>query len=158
MEIETRSNTAYVDADIEVAESLEQRKARIRSSMLTSFEEGVRSHFLHHPCYWTVKKVGNRCWRIMDMDGTDRGACGYETKRAAVGDLGSSRYHKAWVERTRWYLGQSRDIRKRQLAADERLIVRHVVAALEVREWPAADGGTCYIGEVGGGGFELYFR
>lgn len=134
----------------------DERSQRFRARELEAFGEAVRRHFLNHPSTWTVEKVTERRWRVVDRDNAERGWGGSKTRRAALEDLNSGRHERDWDENTNWYLGGRVDPRWRQLAEDEQKVVHTVLAELAPVEWKDRSGALYRVEQTTAGPFKVH--
>jgi hypothetical protein len=93
---------------------------------LAAFEDAVRHHFANPPETWTVRKVADRYWAVVDQDGNTIETT--STKKAADAARTAGRYVTYWHERSAWYRGTDTDPRSRELTPDERSVVATVFA------------------------------
>jgi hypothetical protein len=111
-------------------ESPEERKARIHAGVMAAFEDAVRHHFTNPPSTWTVRKVADRYWTVVDPHGTAIET--HPTKKTAEQARASGTHVSIWHQKAAWYRGESRDPRSRTLTDEERAIAARVL--LEVGE------------------------
>ena len=134
----------------------DERSQRFRARELEAFGKAARRHFLNHPTTWTVEKVTERRWRVVDRDNAERGWGGSKTRRAALEDLNSGRHERDWDQNTNWYLGGRVDPSWRQLAEDEQQVIHTVLAELAPVEWKDESGALRRIEQTTAGPFKVH--
>ena len=109
------------------ADEADDRADQLPAQELEQFELAARDHLSNRPDSWSVTKVSNRNWAIVDANGGRR-ISGYATSRSAQEDLDGGAVLRMWNEHTAWLTGTTTDSRFRTLDPDEQEVVQRVLA------------------------------
>ncbi|WP_069164559.1 hypothetical protein [Nocardia altamirensis] len=96
------------------------------SAQMQAFENAARQYLLHPPTEWTVKRVTERRWDVVDLRGATIAT--RTTRKAARAAIDDGPERRVWDQNREWYLSQSRDPRNRPLNAEEKNIVTRILA------------------------------